>query len=523
MLLLSNKIFLHPIDNFFQKKKNYKEYMGIKSSKTEENKENKFEENKKNHNDQSFSSESEIFYQEMNNFEFLENFDDDEFESEDQEGPRNFNYKKTLFNNNNNYIVENHKLTNLKICNKLKYLNSNDLENTISLLKAKNIHIYKCLFSQFNSKNNNENKLSESDEWFNLFHKISADHDSSITNEDVQFMDNHNEKYSKEKENVKSMGKVLNLSRFKMEKELKTDSTLILDNNINNQKIIKIKNNNNYVDNYFHLFLQNYHNSEPNCKNFPQVNEQEETKKYLIERCDNLKTQRTSQSKIYITTDIKDELANNEISIDKDNFTSKKKAPVNSIFNLIKQENLTINKNICLAFKNTLKGKRKLSFFELCRKENFGKTKPRESQLIKISEKINNEIKLEGYNLKENKIKNIHNFYTNNKFRLTEFLTALNTHERERELKSSLTHNHCQKLFNNKNQVTLDEFLEEEKLNHKYNSRLSLINSKLELSALNRNREINLIDEINTKLNIFSVIDIKKLKEREKLNLRKIL
>lgn len=187
----------------------------------------------------------------------------------------------------------------------------------------------------------------------------------------------------------------------------------------------------------------------------------------------------------------------------------------NSIFFLIKQENLKRNKNLSSAFKNSLNGKRKLNFFDNCRKNLLNSTfNSAQITKLKISDKISSRINLQRYNIDKNKIKNIHAFLDingDNMMKQLDFLTRkkflFNSTADEKKIEYAA--------IDDKLQPSHELLFENTTICYNYSRRLELIKSKLESSALNKSfGEIFLLDfsDRKGKLNIYSMIEIKNLK-----------
>lgn len=532
--MISNRIFLHPIDHFFYESKegNFnKQIFQNQKLRKEENKDSYFEENKKNdkyndgQTDNSFSSDINISDEEFN-FEFLNTFAEESnfkmfssnaesTESSVSSTSKNFfgycNSKSNSFNENGFY-------THFKIISirdLFNYFNHNDLNNEIKIFKEKLFEKFKSIIYKKISLIGKESckriSLPAPKTKLNL-EKMDFDFMKNYKNQNI-FSKVNNSKYKQE---FLSLSNINNNNNFYEANNLKINnnnknvnkknnlcasvsSVSILNKNFelslntNNEEAGKIDNKSKKSFSIFSLLNEN------SSKFFSQIKNknQNENKNIFAKKVYDYIGKANQKN---FTSKFSDQSEVN-FSIKKSSEFVKKINIENSIFNLINEEKLLINKNINSALKNSLTCKRKNNYFDNCRKNN--PLSLCESKL-KISDMIKREIDIES--MVQNN--NIYSFYLQNKQKIVENFEFLKI----KKTKQSLD---CYN-FKTKDKKKLGEFNEEyrsfnffmAKDEKEISENFYLNNSKQEskLDLLNNNKNNEIFDiQFNWKTNSFLI------------------
>lgn len=449
MTMLSDTIFLHPIDHFFYENKETVKPISPQQSKLrEENKDNYFEEHKisssSNSNNSNYEKTENSFSSDVNisdeefNFEFLNNFA--------EENPFNYtelprsNRNLSAFPSSRSLLREtacgscsSAQMSNLMLSIKsfLNYFNYNDLKNEIKNLKAKSFEKFKsvihkkisamgkngeglsaakpALFQRnygFSSNNSNQNCLSLIENKNQVFMSLSIfnNNNNYKNNENKNNNENINEKKS---ENVFAFGKNSDINdncesngsgkSHENKPVLFSIFSLLNENNSEFFSQIKLKSNGSKTN----IFTNEAETSKIN-NNKNSTNKE----KNSIPNTNLLMNAKTN-------TNYTNDINNNKSS----EFAKKPINSENSIFNLMNKDKLLINKNVNLAFKNSLKSKRKNNYFDNCfRKQNHMDSVGAGEAKLKISDLISSEVKISN-SVQSN---NIYSFYLKNKEKIAE-------------------------------------------------------------------------------------------------------
>ncbi len=437
MIMLTDKIFLHPIDHFFNRRK--EDNFFYEKSKFEENKENFSKEFMYNYpfhafNGQCNNDDTENYlysdiniYEKKMNFEFLNNFEEenilkDSFDSgiiyEDDK--KNYSFKEK----NLSIIKNSFSLKNIFI-----YFNYNDLINEIKIFKEKKIDMLKYFILLATITNNS---LSNT----NSNNKISDNENKNISNENDKYCNDINNNVIKhlpfEVENSSTLFDSLFTKTSKNIDSYKNINQNISSQVINNSNLNFIESENNSITQVKRNECENIHKlnispnkynlnnakskknfvsifsfiNENNCKLFSQINKSNENEIKFTNKQEyelgiiNNKINCSTKENLMLTNIHKIELNNlSFIKKQNENFIE------NSIFNLIKEEKLLLNKNFNFALKNSLKENRKNVNCSIIHNSADIKLK------VKLSKFIRSEISIQDF-IRANTIEN---YFCNNK------------------------------------------------------------------------------------------------------------
>jgi len=349
---------------------------------------------------------------------------DIEFLNHLTEDINSLNFKNAYFESKENSIFLNYfNVSNLRsnseksfyssinlnpIKNYFNYIKSADLKNEIVKFKAKRLENFKCIIYKRIStiQTNFFNKLyfrkSKSDLIKQKINSSKQKNKLLIYNENQVLTGSVNFKKNNQ-----------NFVKEKIYPKVKNEE-------IFNRQIIPFSNN-------YYQDLDRYSCKSNSCVNtrkkflsiFSLLNLKNSSFFSHLKKCNESKIEFTNEEKDLMIYNNQSKTQENSISIEnmgniKKNETLKRKNNnENSIFNLIIEDNLILNKNLNMALKNSLKGKRKSIIFDNCIKTNdrsFLKQEPK----LKIFEIIKKGIDIDKYVKERNRFY----FFDQNKSRI---------------------------------------------------------------------------------------------------------